>query len=363
MPGTFRFASTQTVPAIRERREAHGNNFDFLRLAAALAVIFSHSFTLTDGSDVNEPLFRLSGQQATIGLVAVDMFFIISGFLVTQSFCRLGHPFAFLRNRALRILPGLAAAALFCAFVIGPIATALPLADYFSRKGAYSFIVNSLLFARGQSVLPGVFADNPFAYAVNGSLWTLRFEVLCYFAVFALGSAGLLRASILIPLFAGLVMARATGFGGPYTMFGAAFAGGATLCIVRDRLQPDGRTAALCAIALLSAFLAGGYSIAAPLAGAYLVYWLALTPALRLPAIGSYGDFSYGLYIYAFPVQQMTAHLGADGGAWFINFALSLTATLPLAWLSWHAIERPALRAKLAGDEHFPKPESASGAT
>src|SRR5437868_14731690 len=110
---------------------SRANNFDALRLIAALSVVFSHSFLIADGSEANEPFVWLTGNQCILGLVGVLVFFVISGYLVTESWCRSPLPGRFLLRRTARIYPGLVGSIAICAFVIGPLVPALPLAADF----------------------------------------------------------------------------------------------------------------------------------------------------------------------------------------------------------------------------------------
>ena len=131
------------------------NNFDTLRLVAAGSVIFSHAFLLSQGRQDNEPLVLLTGGQSVLGVVGVFVFFVISGFLVTQSFETTGSPLRFLAKRALRIYPGLAACILLCAFVLGPLVTSLPLGAYLRSAGVYDFLLNKVPGASERDVVDG----------------------------------------------------------------------------------------------------------------------------------------------------------------------------------------------------------------
>src|ERR1700730_16267859 len=122
---------------------ARKNNFDALRLVAAISVIFSHSFLIAEGTQINEPLILLTGNQSILGLAGVFVFFAISGFLVTQSFEQTASPLHFLEKGALRIFPGLFVATLLSAFVLGPIVTTLPLGGYLSRPEPYQYVVGN----------------------------------------------------------------------------------------------------------------------------------------------------------------------------------------------------------------------------
>src|SRR6266404_2684024 len=177
------------------------NNFDALRLLAALSVVFSHSFLIAEGSEAREPFAWLTGNQCILGLVGVFVFFIISGYLVTESYCRTPAPGRFTLKRGLRIYPALAVNAVVCAIVLGPIVTSLPLSAYLADPGVVRFVAHVLMLDPGPLQLPGVlFADNSVGLLLNGSLWTLRYEVMMYLMILALAAARLLRLSSAIAL-------------------------------------------------------------------------------------------------------------------------------------------------------------------
>src|SRR5438093_13592211 len=127
------------MQADRERGVERHNNFDLLRLVAALSVIFSHAFLLAENSQDHDPLMILTGGQAVLGVAGVFVFFTISGYLITQSLETTRSPFVFLAKRALRIFPGLFGCLLVCVFVIGPLVTRLPLAGYLVEPETYLF--------------------------------------------------------------------------------------------------------------------------------------------------------------------------------------------------------------------------------
>src|SRR6201996_8544984 len=129
-------AADENLTALPQRQ----NNFDALRLIAAVSVIFSHSFLIAEGTQNNEPLILLTGNQSILGLVGVFVFFAISGFLVTQSFEQTPNPLHYLAKRVLRIFPGLFLATLLSAFVLGPLVTTLPLGCYLSRPEPYEYV-------------------------------------------------------------------------------------------------------------------------------------------------------------------------------------------------------------------------------
>jgi peptidoglycan/LPS O-acetylase OafA/YrhL len=327
-------------------RLGRANSFDAIRLIAAAAVIVSHAFPLSSGSNDGEPLRRLTGGQMTLGELAVLVFFVVSGFLITRSFERSPSLADYARNRALRILPALACMVAGMTLVLGPLFTTLPLRDYFTDGRFASYWLNVTLVTTKYS-LPGVFETNPFPRAVNGVLWTLRFEALFYVVTAALGVARLLEKRVLLAILTVALVAPLLVElpGDKYVRMFRFYAAGSALCLWRDRVPLDLRVAAGAALLCgLGAALGGLHEIFA-VAGSYLVVYLAFEPRLPLQQAGRWGDFSYGLYIYGFPVQQAVAHLsGPHGWAW--NLAVSFPIALALAVASWHGVEKRALRRK-----------------
>lgn len=308
-----------------------GNSFDILRVAAALAVIFHHTYPLN-----GRPALQLLG--ADFGAFGVGVFFVVSGYLVTESYRRSGDAGRYLAKRALRIWPGLVVSLILTAVVLGPLVTALPTADYFADPQWALYILRNTLLYPVTYDLPGVFAANP-AYGVNGSLWTLRLEFSCYLGVALLGVLGHLTGRVIaaVALVAAL-LALLLGFLRPDLTVGPGFrllmlaARFGFLFLAGALLQVWGRPPKLWLVAVSAALLfTPAWFIGLPA----VAIRLGLIPAPRLPA-----DFSYGLYIYAFPVQQVLAEQGR------LNFALSVACTLPLAAASWFLVERPALRLK-----------------
>lgn len=328
------------------------NNFDVTRLLAALAVVFSHSFLIAEGTQANEPFVRLTGNQCILGLVGVFVFFIISGYLVTASYCRKPAAVDFATRRALRIFPALAVNMLVCALLLGPLVSDLGLGAYLAAPELPLFCRKVLTLNPGPLQLPGVlFADNPVGLAVNGSLWTLRYEAMMYAMVVLLGMAGLLRLPVALALTV-LGIAAVAGeralppFGdlGEWAWLLGFFASGMALYFLRERIPFQARYALLALAALALFVWLGRFIMLFPLAGAYLVIWFARRHDRWLDYSRYAGDLSYGLYIYAWPAEQLVMWLSGGHARWWQVFLGSLLIALPAAWLSWHAIEKRALR-------------------
>ena len=328
------------------------NNFDALRLIAALSVVFSHSFLIAEGSEANEPFAWLNGNQCILGLIGVFVFFVISGYLVTESWCRTPLPGRFALRRGVRIYPGLVVNVLLCAFVIGPLVTTLPGPGYFAGPELRDFFAKTLTLNPGPLALPGVlFADNAVGLHINGSLWTLRYEVMMYVMVVMLGMARLLRLSTCLALTALGVAAvffehELTPLGdlGEWAWFLGFFGAGMALHFLRDRIPFDWRGALVAFVALVVFVRIGHLIMLFPLAGAYLAIWFARRYDPWLDYARYCGDLSYGLYIYGWPAEQLVMWLSGGRAAWWEVFFGSLGLALPMAWLSWHGIEKWVLR-------------------
>ena len=289
---------------------------------------------------------RLTGGQTTLGHLAVFTFFILSGYLITQSWQRRPQLLSFAMARAGRLLPGLTLVLVVCA-VAGAGLTTLPLAEYAADPATGRFVWLNLSLLGFAGPLPGVFAGHPVP-AVNGSLWTLQHEAACYAILAVLGLAGLLRRWIVLALLVAGLVAGKLWLGGALVEFGTCFLGGMAMAL----WQPPVRAWAvlLCVTALVAAAATGGLRLACATAGAYVVIAAAtarpLRPWARATAVASAGsenDYSYGIYLWAFPVQQVVVSLGVT--QWVPNIAISLPVVLACAWLSWHGVERPVLLA------------------
>ncbi len=346
-------------------RALRENNLDFIRFALAALVIFAHSFALLAGSDDVEPLMRLTGGQLTFGALAVDGFFILSGFLVTQSWLRGDGALSFFRKRVLRIYPGFVAAVLVGTLVVVPIASS-SLAVGFASIDPLQLLWGCVSL-RGYYWHPGSFQGNPVPGVVNGSLWSVSYEFWCYVGVALLGTFQVLRRPrLLLGLFVlalvggvaylvaelalkGKFLAAVFGEADLWARLLPCYLAGCVFCVFRERLPYSAGLSALAAISLIAAaFVPHAVNALTPLAGAWLLFWVGFHPWLPLQHWGRYGDFSYGLYLYAFPVQQLLIRqLGTKIGPLPL-FVLSLLATMACAYASWHLVELPFLRLKRA---------------
>jgi peptidoglycan/LPS O-acetylase OafA/YrhL len=333
------------------------NNFDAIRILAAVTVIFGHAHPLSQA-----PGTLLFGD--SVQSIAVKIFFVISGFLVTKSWRSDPDLTRFFLRRGLRLFPGLALLLLLTVVVLGPLFTTLPLAEYFGSPSTYGYFWNNLVL-RPVYALPGVFEANPYPSAVNGSLWSLPVEFFMYmllpviatvaammrfrgaFALLAIALAAAAFASLIyIPVESQLIIwgsgSRSLTDVGPYFLIGAVYAAKP----IEAKLN-SGWALFLVAVAALIQF--NGYwtqQIVMMVVLPYVTLTLCLAATPGLSSAGRFGDPSYGIYLYGFPVQQaMFSIFGPQMSVWH-NTLLSLPIVIALAYASWHLLEKRMLSHK-----------------
>lgn len=323
------------------------NNIGLLRLGLATSVIVSHAFPLAEGHELNEPLVRFTHGQTTIGQMAVGGFFALSGYLILQSWQSDPHLGRFLLKRALRLYPGFVAMSLFCVLVAGALGS--PTAYTYLQHVYWDWqtpVLDTLTMAMPST--HGAFADVPFPNAINGSMWTIRPEALCYLFIAGLGVCALASRSALLAAF-GLAYVGYVLHPVPSQWHLAAhFMAGAAAYHYRSAIVARGWLIAVSGLALVVTSRLGGLAVVLPVAWVYLVMVLSLhAPAITGPLTDHGRDFSYGVYLYAFPVQQLLMY-------WFPHLQpfdlamLAMVGTAPFAVASWYGVERPALALKPA---------------
>lgn len=327
------------IPSASAQR---GNNFDFLRIFAASLVFLSHHYAI---NGYPEPVFL--GE--SLGFWGVYTFFSISGFLVSQSWRSDPHAGRFAAKRVLRIWPGLAVVTLISAFALGPIISTMPWQEYISHSKFVEFLSNLRMGIRYE--LPGVFEENAYPRAVNGSLWTIPYEVRCYIFLVLIGLTGLLRRAGLVLICTTLLAAYYFGLESGSTryqyLFSLFFFSGVCLDLFRHKWeqQPHYLLGAA-SIAALTLYLAGMTHAALFVLLPSLAICLGTKSTPILKSAGKFGDISYGLYIYAFPVQQTVAWAFGRDFPFYQGMIIAGIFTVSLALLSWHLVERPALGLK-----------------
>ena len=306
------------------------------------------------GSEAREPFVRLLGPGNILGSYGVFTFFIISGFLITQSACTTPSLIDYAWHRILRIFPALACCAVLSAYVLGTIFTSETPVAYLTSTLPLKYAFYAIVLpGSGWSIPTVTFYQNSInADGINGSLWTIPQELICYLIVGGLLLARQLRwaavagLSCLALLGALLPPIRGHETLANFVYVAPSFAAGslAYFGFVRGWLRPW--LLAPCVAVAAGAIWLGKVSELFPVFAAYPLIWAATTRRLALPSLRRVGDMSYGAYLYGWPAEQAwRAALGAHAEWWQI-FVLGLVSAGALGFLSWRLVERRALRLK-----------------
>lgn len=330
------------------------NNLGFLRLLFASLVIFSHSPQLIDGNRSREILSRAFGT-LSFGDLAVDGFFLISGYLIIASYERSKTRFEYLVKRILRIYPGFIVACAF-AYLIGWIS-----------GGRFTNSIHLLIERVGDLILlnapsmVGAFPKLPY-HAIDGSMWTIGYEFRCYLLVILLGYLGLFRRRyIYLCLTAIVLLIYIVGYNINYPGHISLFVGnfradfrliGVFLCgglflLFRDKIAYTKVLTIVSVIVLIP--LMFSYRLVDPalaLLGGYILFWFAFhSRAGILSRIDNRVDLSYGIYLYAWPLQQLVLWRFGKISPWTLT-AICLVLSAIFAYFSWTFVEKPFMRMK-----------------
>lgn len=325
-----------------ELTNSRNNNLDALRLIAAFMVLYSHSLVSNTHT--------FSFYNGSIGWVGLEIFFIISGFLITQSFLRQSYT-RFLWGRILRIFPALILVVLVSVFIIGPLFTNSP--DYFDNKLTYSYLINATLFDYSPS-LPGVFYGD-----TNISLWTLRYEFLLYLLVMLIGMVGLLRSKwVVVCLFTTSLLLDKFGVFTDFNnwdSFSLArinvltvyFSAGMLIYLYKDKIVLSVKRFFIILSMLFIGWLIGGFDnfVWVFILG-YIVFFIGYYPKINLRWATQYGDFSYGIYIWSSILLNITWYFFGRDINPYLAFIMAGSFAYIIGALSWHLIEKKALLLK-----------------
>jgi peptidoglycan/LPS O-acetylase OafA/YrhL len=345
---------TKNVP-ISENLTIGSNSFGLLRLIAASGVVLSHSWSITSGLTVPEPLQTSTG--FSMGWHSVNLFFALSGLLLASSLSYSKSLWSFAFARMLRIYPALIVVLL--ATIIGYSLVS----DGFLENGIekFSYFVKNLLLIGGSSGLPGLFENTPMQHEINGPLWTLKYEVAAYFSLVMMTVVCSRLPQFLNPRNASLLVLATTGsimlFFGEFTTHGwfehgirllFAFYLGVIAWHFRDRIYPN-VTHLLILLAINAGLIA--FEIYYPVVQIIFVGYLGLFLGTQnygaLSTFTDKQDYSYGIYIIGFPIQQAVIAYTDITNPW-MNFMISMPIIIILAYCSWNYIEEPALKLKKA---------------
>lgn len=334
--------------------DARRNNLTILRLGLALTVLVTHA-------EANGFGWQTTVHATPVGEIAVDGFFVLSGFLVTRSYLSLRSLAQYAWHRFLRIMPGFWICLLVIAFVVAPLVALLEHRSVVSimsgRSSAPSYVVSNAALSMRQNSIDGLLQDVPSRGVFDGSLWTLMYEAGCYCLVALVGVFGMLRYRrlvaagvlglwVLLAASAAGVLVLPSSTASIFVRFAFLFGLGALAWLYADRLP----ITAMYAVPAAALFVGGlvlfkDYRIIGGLGLAYLMLWAAIAGRHTWsPAT----DLSYGIYVYHWPMEQLLVVCGATVIGTVPFIAVSGVVAAACACLSWYLVERPALRRKNA---------------
>jgi len=344
---------------IEEKLISRNNNFDILRLFGALLVIFSHSFALAGFTEPKVPF-----QFTTFGTLGVQIFMLIGGFLVTMSFLNRKNFLKYMYSRCLRIFPGLLVVVLLTMFFLGPLITNISLKEYFTSLETYNYIKTVGLYTIYPLNLPGVFNNNVYP-VVNGSLWTLKYEFTFYILIGLMGVFGFFKKkyfSAILFLVVLLLISQHVFLDNVF-LFNVLnlniflslliyFLLGSCFYLYRKKIPLKKSIFLFCILILLLASIFGGIkSSYISLFLGYITFYFSFIDLEKIKSffkIEKLGDISYGLYIYAFPIQELIVYLNGGGKMKpSYVFFFSLPIIIILSLISWNLIEKKFLKFKI----------------
>lgn len=332
------------------------NNFDFLRFLFALFVVITHSYALSGTPESAEWMWQITGGQLSFSQIGLSGFFVISGYFIFMSLQRASSLKVYFKNRILRIFPGL----------LGVLCVTLILIPFFHVKGFtiftqwdyYTYVPRNMTLYGFQSTVKGVFDTNSY-HAINGSLWTIQYEfslyvlialLFCFRAHQKLISVILAVVMVLLYVVYNFFIERVAGMqllylqGYHFLNLGTFFVMGSLLASIQFEKKVSVAILFISIVILFLALYFEIYSTVKHIVFPVVVLSLGFIPLRFFSTFGKYGDLSYGIYIYSFPVQQVLVYLYIPKV--YSLMALSLLISIILGFLSWHCIEKKVLLLK-----------------
>ncbi len=336
-------SSSLTFDQVIKAAKSHTTGFDYLRVGLALAVLCIHVVNIAD-HDLWTWLWR--SWFAPFYLSVLPAFFVLSGFLVAGSLFRNSIP-QFLSLRALRIFPALAVEIALSAIVLGLLVTRLPTAAYLASPQFHAYFLN--IVGDIHFTLPGVFSGRP----INLQLWTIPFELECYIALVVLALLNFVGRPRLLAVLvtAGVLVATAAavhggwyhkGWNVPGRMLVLSFLCGVIAYLFKRSLPYNRWLFLACAVATYGFLSVPNLTFLAAAPLAYVTVYLGLTRPPRIP----FGDLSYGVYLFHFPIARSLFELTGRVMPWEVLLPLTVVITAGFAALSWNLVEKPILDRK-----------------
>ncbi len=332
----------------------HDNNFNFIRLVLTILVLLSHAPELIDGDRHRELLTNIF-HTLSFGELAVNGFFLLSGYLILQSWQRKPQFTSFLKKRILRIYPGFIVASLVSIFIVTPLAIQ-PL-DFWRPTDLFVHL-KGLVLLNTPSAPANVFQGYPYP-KVNSSMWTIVHEFRCYMLVAILGViGGLNRSTTWLVMSAGVFVVHNLPLATCFPQLSEEFAhhlsdlirlltffcAGGCFYLLRDRIHYNQKYALLAlVVVIVSLFSPSLLQLTLPTLGGYVFFWFAFLKIPSLKPFGSTSDVSYGIYLYGWPTEKLLIWYLPSASPWVI-FICAVCITYVCGFISWHLVEKPCLQ-------------------
>ncbi len=294
-------------------------------------------------------MVKLTNDQLSLGGLAVSVFFCAGGYLIARSMDRLQDGKKFLKARIMRIFPLLFVTVCLCAFVMGPLITSYDIKAYFQNVQVYKYLLNGILIL--QHNLPGVFLNSPYSPTVNGPLWTLPVEFLCYICCYIMWKIHFMEKKNIkfsIPLVSiGILLififVRVSGIDILLASIrpGLLFYIGIWFYVYRDDIELSGKGVILALGILMISIPANLLNVGMLIAFPYILFYISFAVWQVPDRIGVIGNISYGMYLCGYPIQQIIVCESGKGRTPYNNMLISLPTAIVVGYVLYKFVEVP----------------------
>lgn len=333
----------QNSVSLKKFESTRSNNLNLVKFIAALFVIISHAYPLCKGAEYNDILSDLSRNSIAFGSLAVAIFFMSSGFFVTKSLLKSKDSKKYLHNRFIRIFPPLWFTLLVCILVCGLFFSTYNLGKYFLSIDFLKYCLNFILIPIHN--LPGVFMNNIYPGVVNGPLWTLPIEFVCYLVLLLAYKLNLVNkksykyvALLVIVAFVGinLIPLSIKGYIQPCFLF----FWGSFYWIYRDKITMNNTYFLISLVAFVLLIVLGYGQVASFLFVPYLTLYIAFCLPQCNNRLASLGNLSYDIYLCGWPIQQMVISLFGGSMLVGMNILISIPLSILVGYITYSLVEK-----------------------
>lgn len=320
-------------------------NLQLIRFIASICVIIAHAFAISTGNEENELLTKITGGYLGLGALAVCVFFVAGGFLIARSVEKQGTAIKFFKARAIRIFPPLIFTTV-CVMFLGVIFSTYTPLEYFTNLNTWKYLLNSIFISVHN--LPGVFEDNPYLPTVNGALWTLPVEFVCYIVCFIMYKCKFLKKKrFLITIPVVLIGSLGLEWVGSYIPFVHSlirpcllFYIGMGFWTFREYINLKKSWLLISSIGFLAAINLGVPQVGIYIFFPYIIFMISFGLKHCSSKLGNLGNYSYGIYLWGFPVQQ--AVVSMNGGIMnpYLNMLVSIPITIVFGVITYFWVEK-----------------------